>query len=271
MSAFILARAHIDYLVSAGWVYGLSRDLVLERVAEEMARMLERANLASVFYRYRERALQLFGTACGKVPITKIVFAWSESPDLEDGTTFDGADAWLLADAAVIRIAQAKQSGGYDKTAFTLHWADGRTYEGRIDVLCEMRSEAAPLTKHVVDFCAFSSGRRRPSHMTDERHREYLNAQEKHAPGSAEDFAKVLDAYQVGQAQESPRPVNLTREVDPVQVLKALECYEHQSCEHPGWESSSARAWCDSLRQQAIAHLPGYDAAAWAIGDAPTS
>ena len=57
------------------------------------------------------------------------------------------------------------------------------------------------------------------------------------------------------------------RRIDPVQVLKAIDCYEYQSCECPDWRSSEAWDFCDSLRSAAIAALPGYDAAEWKITD----
>jgi hypothetical protein len=50
---------------------------------------------------------------------------------------------------------------------------------------------------------------------------------------------------------------------NPVQVLKSAQCYEYQSCEHDGWETSEARKWIDSLKSRAIGILPGYDAAKW--------
>ena len=50
-----------------------------------------------------------------------------------------------------------------------------------------------------------------------------------------------------------------------VAVLKAIDCYEYQSCEHPEWEESEAFAFCDSLRRSLIGSLPGYDQAAWSI------
>lgn len=53
--------------------------------------------------------------------------------------------------------------------------------------------------------------------------------------------------------------------VDPVQALKAIRCYEYQSCEHPEWENSEARAFCDALRLRMINKLPGYEEAAWEI------
>ena len=46
-----------------------------------------------------------------------------------------------------------------------------------------------------------------------------------------------------------------------VEGLKAIDCYEYQSCEHPGWETSDASAFCESLRRGLIAALPGYSEA----------
>ena len=55
---------------------------------------------------------------------------------------------------------------------------------------------------------------------------------------------------------------------DPIIVLKAISCYEYQSCEHPEWEESEAHAFCEALRHRMIAALPGYDDAdAWEITD----
>ena len=52
---------------------------------------------------------------------------------------------------------------------------------------------------------------------------------------------------------------------DTVGVLKLISCYEYQTCEHDGWESSSAHAFCDCLRNSLIGELPGYAEAAWSI------
>lgn len=61
------------------------------------------------------------------------------------------------------------------------------------------------------------------------------------------------------------RPFSLTLRLDPVQVIKAADCYAYQSCEHPAWQASEARRYCDAIRSAAISRLPGYDTAAWAI------
>jgi hypothetical protein len=49
------------------------------------------------------------------------------------------------------------------------------------------------------------------------------------------------------------------------QVLKAIACYEYQSCEHPGWQESEAKRVCDNLRHGYINRLPGYDDAQWEV------
>jgi hypothetical protein len=64
---------------------------------------------------------------------------------------------------------------------------------------------------------------------------------------------------------------NVCLPMAPVAVLKAIDCYEYQSCEHPEWESSEARAFCSVLRKAMICALPGYEEAAWAISPAATS
>lgn len=54
---------------------------------------------------------------------------------------------------------------------------------------------------------------------------------------------------------------------DPVGAIKALQCYEYQSCEHPGWPTSDAKRFCEELLSWLIDALPGYDAAPWEIHD----
>lgn len=49
-------------------------------------------------------------------------------------------------------------------------------------------------------------------------------------------------------------------------ALKAIACYEYQSCEDPAWEESEAKAFCDALRHLAIDSLEGYDdAEGWEV------
>ena len=53
--------------------------------------------------------------------------------------------------------------------------------------------------------------------------------------------------------------------IEPIQTLKACDGYEYQSCEHPGWHTSEAKAFIDSLRRTAWQSLPGYGDAKWEL------
>jgi hypothetical protein len=52
---------------------------------------------------------------------------------------------------------------------------------------------------------------------------------------------------------------------EPVTVLKLIDSYEYQSCEHSGWKESQAKRVCDQLRKLVISKLPGYDEAPWSF------
>lgn len=75
----------------------------------------------------------------------------------------------------------------------------------------------------------------------------------------------------------TPCPADYTfafplRELMPVETIKAVDSFEYQACEHPGWAASDAKRFCDELRRYAIERLPGYDEAAWHIqSPAPTA
>jgi hypothetical protein len=45
---------------------------------------------------------------------------------------------------------------------------------------------------------------------------------------------------------------------DLVAILRALDCYEYQASEHPGWAVSEACEFVNALRRHTIRSLPGY-------------
>lgn len=49
----------------------------------------------------------------------------------------------------------------------------------------------------------------------------------------------------------------------PVQIIKAVNCFEYQCDGLPGWAQSEAQAFCAALAAAAIRKLDGYNAAAW--------
>lgn len=50
-------------------------------------------------------------------------------------------------------------------------------------------------------------------------------------------------------------------------VAKIARCYDYQSCEHPAYEASQAKAIADTLMATFPETLPGYDDAPWGIAD----
>lgn len=46
------------------------------------------------------------------------------------------------------------------------------------------------------------------------------------------------------------------RKVDPVRVLHLIGRYEYQSCEHPGWHTSEAKAFVEVLYRRCVNMLP---------------
>lgn len=79
----------------------------------------------------------------------------------------------------------------------------------------------------------------------------------------AENMRSVNYRYEEAEVEEP----YLFCEVDtePLQTLKAISCYDYQTCEHPGWLLSEARQFCLSLQDHMIGKLPGYDDRAWEL------
>lgn len=56
-------------------------------------------------------------------------------------------------------------------------------------------------------------------------------------------------------------------DIDPLQVLKAVNCLEYQSCETDDWSETKAYAICEAIKGAAIRALPGYSEADWQLRD----
>ena len=59
------------------------------------------------------------------------------------------------------------------------------------------------------------------------------------------------------------RPTKLA--LSPVQILKAVQCLEYQSCEHTGWSESLSCDILERLKSEATRRLPGMSEALWAV------
>lgn len=67
---------------------------------------------------------------------------------------------------------------------------------------------------------------------------------------------------------EIPYEFKETWALKPIEVLKALDCFEYQSCEHQEWHASEAKTFCEALRRRAIHMMVDYDdAAGWDLDE----
>ena len=48
-----------------------------------------------------------------------------------------------------------------------------------------------------------------------------------------------------------------------VEYLVGARCYQYQSCEDDGWDTSAAKAWLDGRLREAERQFPGYEDANW--------
>lgn len=68
---------------------------------------------------------------------------------------------------------------------------------------------------------------------------------------------------------EAPQRVRLDTLADIVAAVKVIDCYVYQSCEVPGFASSTVGQWCSQIRETLIRCLPGfaaaYSSAPWSI------
>ena len=81
----------------------------------------------------------------------------------------------------------------------------------------------------------------------------------------AENYRSVNHRYAEDNQPQAYGYTRCRRRLSAVALLKAVNCYEYQSCEHPGWKRSQAYAFCQALRSALIRELPGYEQAPWHI------
>jgi hypothetical protein len=84
----------------------------------------------------------------------------------------------------------------------------------------------------------------------------------------AENRKSVNHRYDESEWEEPYEFTEYAGTFNPVAILKAINCYEYQACEHPEWKTSEARSFCEALTARMIHMLPGYGNAAYEVTDA---
>ncbi|MDN5892882.1 MAG: hypothetical protein L0H93_02550 [Nocardioides sp.] len=75
-------------------------------------------------------------TAAALIEATRVTINWTEAGPF-DGLSIEGDNVWAKANAMLsMLLAEDRRTvgSGYVKTNFTVEWADGDTYTGRIDL-----------------------------------------------------------------------------------------------------------------------------------------
>ena len=102
----------------------------------------------------------------------KVTINWTEAGMLE-GTSVEGGDVWEKIDTLLTMMlgAYRAQGGrGYAKTGFTVEWADGETYTGRMDIGDPNHGEGRQsLAHHINSFLDFMTGPDSPPYFTEEK------------------------------------------------------------------------------------------------------
>ena len=90
----------------------------------------------------------------------------------------------------------------------------------------------------------------------------------------AENFASVNARYSEDDEADMYVYENPGYTLSAGEVFNAIDCLDHQSCEHDGWRTSEAFAMLDSLRSSWCKRVDGYATSPWewdekALADKP--
>jgi hypothetical protein len=129
----------------------------------------------------------VMSTTSTKIAAVKIEILWTEA----DNYKRPAFDSWADVDIVLFGIGATVKGGGYHKTAFRVTWADGETYEGRIDA----RPGRTNIREHMRDYCLYHSGRAHPWHYTAEDWAAYLDECVPSDRRAA--LAHILDTYEI--------------------------------------------------------------------------
>lgn len=146
----------------------------------------------------------------GRIQMQKVVILWSEGLAEED-IEFT---SWQAVNDTLWQIALDNDKDGYTgcyaKTKFRLTWADGETYEGRLDVNTK---EDYDLGQHILDHLNFYGGLHCPAHWNEEEYQRFI-----HNDNNPQEYIDYLNKYEIVTGTTpriAPEPVKVTPEPQP--------------------------------------------------------
>jgi hypothetical protein len=110
------------------------------------------------------------------IPAVSILLNRAEGPSRECGEkTFTGPDCWQQAHRQLRNWSySAPKGGGYDKTDFTVTFADGNEYEGRFDLSRDWDQDAPSIEAHIHNHCTYHAGLHKSERQDEDGYRRYL-------------------------------------------------------------------------------------------------
>ncbi len=128
------------------------------------------------------------------VPVKEITITRSEGPSYKCNIKHTYASFYEAHRGLLDQSYDFPASGGYDKHEFTVIWADGMSYEGRLDCKhpsCTINNDLH-VDRHIKEMALFMTGQAKPRHLTENQYWGYINTiseKERNA------YQKLLDKY----------------------------------------------------------------------------
>ncbi len=135
--------------------------------------------------------------APAKIQAVKISIKRAEGPRAlcHRAMEFVGDDCWEQANEWLLAMSPTFPSSGYDKHDFTITWANGETYFGRLDCKTEgCDGNDLDVADHVRSEAEFIAGLHRPAWMNDRQWSDCCARNELHRP----EALSFLATYQIG-------------------------------------------------------------------------
>jgi len=125
------------------------------------------------------------------VPLKEISFTWALGH-----APHSSFKSWTEAEDAILEvIARATEAV---RIGYKVEWQDGETHESYFDARPGMVAAPFHLQAHVRQALAIIAGRFRPTAMSRQRQKEFLEDQESTEPGKAARAKRILDGCQIG-------------------------------------------------------------------------
>lgn len=132
----------------------------------------------------------------GKIPAVKFEILWSEWADVDFPTFWNWQDfkrqCKIIANDHA-HIFGVKKRNCYFKTKFRVTFADGETYEGRLDIHGHPENGDSDPQEHVRQSMEFYAGTHRPAWMNEQQWNGHLKRNKE----NQEDYIEFLETYEV--------------------------------------------------------------------------